>query len=53
MTVVVIGGNPLSSVVLTLVFGESDAFEVISVVIIAVLVYLIARGGSMHERSVW
>ena len=35
MTVVAVGGLPLSSVVLTLVFIQSDAFEVISVVIIA------------------
>ena len=38
MTVVSVGGLPLSSVVLTLVFIQSDATEVISVVILAVAV---------------
>ena len=42
MTVVAVGGLPLSSVVLTLVFIQSDAFEVISVVIIAVAVAFVA-----------
>ena len=42
MTVVAIGGLPLSSVVITLVFIQSDAFEVISVVIIAVAVAFVA-----------
>ena len=42
MTVVAVGGLPLSSVVLTLVFVESDAFEVISVVILAVAVAFVA-----------
>ena len=42
MTVVAVGGLPLSSVVLTLVFIQSDAFEVISVVIIAVAAAFVA-----------
>ena len=42
MTVVAVGGLPLSSVVLTLVFIQSDAFEVIAVVIIAVAVAFVA-----------
>jgi len=42
MTVVAVGGLPLSSVVLTLVFMQSDAFEVISVVIFAVAVAFVA-----------
>lgn len=42
MTVVAVGGLPLSSVVLTLVFIQSDAFEVISVVILAVAVSFVA-----------
>ena len=42
MTVVAVGGLPLSSVVLTLVFIQSDAFEVISVVIIAVATAFVA-----------
>ena len=42
MTVVSVGGLPLSSVVLTLVFIQTDAFEVISVVILAVAVAFVA-----------
>ena len=42
MAVVAVGGLPLSSVVLTLVFIQSDAFEVIAVVIIAVAVAFVA-----------
>ncbi|MGO9218138.1 MAG: hypothetical protein ACLP5E_10290 [Streptosporangiaceae bacterium] len=42
MAVVAVGGLPLSSVVLTLVFIQSDAFEVISVVIIAVAAAFVA-----------
>ena len=42
MLSVVIGGLPLSSVLLTLVFIQSDAFEVISVVILAVAVSFVA-----------
>ena len=42
MTVVSVGGLPLSSVVLTLVFIQSDATEVISVVILAVAVSFVA-----------
>ena len=38
MSVVAMGGLPLSSVLLTLVFIQSDAFEVVSVVILAVAV---------------
>ncbi len=42
ITVVVIGGLPLSSVVITLLFVQSDAFQVIAVVIIAVAVAFVA-----------
>ena len=42
MTVVSVGGLPLSSVVLTLVFIQSDATEVIAVVILAVAVSFVA-----------
>ena len=42
MLSVAIGGLPLSSVLLTLVFIQSDAFEVISVVILAVAVSFVA-----------
>ena len=46
MTMVVIGGLPLPSVVLPLVFIQSDAFKVISVVILAVAVAFVAPGVS-------
>ena len=42
MTSVAIGGLPLSSVLLTLVFIQSDAFEVIALVILAVAVSFVA-----------
>ncbi len=42
MSVVAMGGLPLSSVLLTLVFIQSDAFEVVSVVILAVAVSFVA-----------
>jgi len=56
MTSVAIGGLPLSSVLLTLVFIQSDAFQVISVVILAVAVSFVAsawleRWLKPHSRS--